>query len=131
MSVARDAALSYDDVEVPTGLLSHQLRREQDEHFKLKEGENHGPRLRSVMSAVQASKWTKRGVGYARRLPGRVAKKLTEPVLGSVRSVVTTAKVAAPYPSTTGPHPEHTPRLLDVLAMHGAKATFFVVGAAG
>jgi peptidoglycan/xylan/chitin deacetylase (PgdA/CDA1 family) len=27
-----------------------------------------------------------------------------------------------------GPHPEHTPRLLDALATHGAKATFFVVG---
>src|SRR5438874_7006796 len=27
-----------------------------------------------------------------------------------------------------GPHPEHTPRLLDVLAEHGLKATFFVVG---
>lgn len=27
-----------------------------------------------------------------------------------------------------GPHPEHTPRLLDVLAQHGARASFFVVG---
>ena len=27
-----------------------------------------------------------------------------------------------------GPHPEHTPRLLDVLARHGAKGTFFMVG---
>ncbi|CAN5881063.1 NAD(P)-dependent oxidoreductase [soil metagenome] len=36
--IAQDAALSYDDVEVPTGLLSHRLRQEQDEHFKMKEG---------------------------------------------------------------------------------------------
>ena len=28
-----------------------------------------------------------------------------------------------------GPDPEHTPRLLEVLARHGAKATFFMVGA--
>ncbi len=28
-----------------------------------------------------------------------------------------------------GPHPEWTPRILDVLARHGARATFFVVGA--
>jgi len=28
-----------------------------------------------------------------------------------------------------GPHPEHTPRVLDALAAFGAKATFFVVGA--
>lgn len=27
-----------------------------------------------------------------------------------------------------GPHPEGTPRILDILAAHGAKATFFVVG---
>ncbi len=36
--IQKDAALSYDDVEVPTGLLSHRLRQEQDAHFKLKEG---------------------------------------------------------------------------------------------
>jgi peptidoglycan/xylan/chitin deacetylase (PgdA/CDA1 family) len=28
-----------------------------------------------------------------------------------------------------GPHPDHTPRLLDLLARHGAQATFFVIGA--
>lgn len=27
-----------------------------------------------------------------------------------------------------GPHPEHTPHLLDLLAAHGAHATFFVIG---
>lgn len=27
-----------------------------------------------------------------------------------------------------GPHPEHTPAVLDLLAAHGARATFFVVG---
>ena len=27
-----------------------------------------------------------------------------------------------------GPHPEYTPRVLDVLAAHGAKASFFLVG---
>ena len=27
-----------------------------------------------------------------------------------------------------GPHPEHTPKILDVLARHGVKATFFVIG---
>ena len=36
--IQKDTALSYDDVEVPTGLLSHRLRQEQDTHFKLKEG---------------------------------------------------------------------------------------------
>lgn len=28
-----------------------------------------------------------------------------------------------------GPHPLHTPRLLDILAQHGARATFYVIGA--
>lgn len=27
-----------------------------------------------------------------------------------------------------GPHPEHTPKLLDLLARHDAKATFFLIG---
>jgi len=27
-----------------------------------------------------------------------------------------------------GPHPEHTPRVLDILARHGAKGSFFVIG---
>lgn len=27
-----------------------------------------------------------------------------------------------------GPHPDHTPALLDLLRLHGAKATFFLVG---
>lgn len=27
-----------------------------------------------------------------------------------------------------GPHPEHTPRLLDLLAEHGAQASFFLIG---
>ncbi|HKE49007.1 MAG TPA: polysaccharide deacetylase family protein [Rhodanobacteraceae bacterium] len=27
-----------------------------------------------------------------------------------------------------GPHPEHTPRLLDLLKKHGARATFFLIG---
>jgi len=29
-----------------------------------------------------------------------------------------------------GPHPEHTPRVLDLLARHGAHASFFMVGSA-
>jgi len=51
----------------------------------------------------------------------------------------TTAPVRAPRPVTPdddalyltfddGPHPVYTPQVLDVLARHGARATFFVVG---
>ena len=45
--------------------------------------------------------------------------------------VVTTAAATAPQLYLTfddGPDPEHTPRLLDLLALHAAKATFFVIG---
>ena len=31
--VAKDSAITYDDVQLPTGRLSDQLRREQDTHF--------------------------------------------------------------------------------------------------
>ncbi len=70
-----------------------------------------------------------RGLGYAKRLPGRAFDRLAAPVLGSVRGALTQDKVAA-LTFDDGPHPEYTPRLLDILAAHDAKATFFVVGAA-
>ena len=47
--------------------------------------------------------------------------------LGSVIRV-STAEPAIALTFDDGPHPEDTPRLLDVLERHGAKATFFVVG---
>jgi len=48
---------------------------------------------------------------------------------GAVISVATTEPVAA-LPFDDGPHPEFTPRLLDILAKRGARATFFMVGQA-
>lgn len=42
------------------------------------------------------------------------------------RGPTSTAEVALTFDD--GPHPEHTPRLLDQLASHGITATFFVVG---
>lgn len=48
--------------------------------------------------------------------------------LGSVVSVSTPEKVVA-LTFDDGPSPVYTPRLLDVLARHGAKATFFMLGA--
>ncbi len=56
-------------------------------------------------------------------LTSKVGRKL----LGTVTHVVT----RHPFLALTfddGPHPEYTPRLLDILDRHGAKATFFVVG---
>lgn len=51
------------------------------------------------------------------------------PVLGSVSGVLTLDRAVA-LTFDDGPHPIYTPRLLDVLAMHNAKATFFVLGSA-
>ncbi|WP_052808157.1 polysaccharide deacetylase family protein [Methyloterricola oryzae] len=54
------------------------------------------------------------------RLPG-------EYFLGTITHVATADPVVA-LTFDDGPNPEFTPALLDVLARHGAKATFFVVG---
>jgi peptidoglycan/xylan/chitin deacetylase (PgdA/CDA1 family) len=43
-----------------------------------------------------------------------------------VRGPATSSAVALTFDD--GPDPEHTPRLLDLLKEHGARATFFVVG---
>jgi len=48
-------------------------------------------------------------------------------IMGTITSVVTCHPIAA-LTFDDGPHPEYTPRLLDILAQHGAKATFFMVG---
>lgn len=55
------------------------------------------------------------------------AKVLARPILGTVTHVATPDKVAA-LTFDDGPHPVYTPRLLDVLDRHGARATFFMVG---
>lgn len=47
--------------------------------------------------------------------------------LGTVVSVATDQPLVA-LTFDDGPHPEYTPRLLEALARHGARATFFMVG---
>jgi peptidoglycan/xylan/chitin deacetylase (PgdA/CDA1 family) len=51
------------------------------------------------------------------------------PCMGSVTAVQTTGREVA-LTFDDGPHPEWTPRLLDLLRAHNAKASFFVVGEA-
>ena len=48
---------------------------------------------------------------------------------GTIISIVTRDPVAA-LTFDDGPHPEYTPRLLDILERHQARATFFMVGEA-
>ncbi|HEX6980381.1 MAG TPA: polysaccharide deacetylase family protein [Alphaproteobacteria bacterium] len=67
----------------------------------------------------------------ARRLPRRISRYVRRMagrrLLGTVTHVITTVPVAA-LTFDDGPDPTATPRLLDILARHGAKATFFVLG---
>ena len=70
-----------------------------------------------------------RGARFVKRVPKRWVKQAVTPWLGSLRAVATTERVAA-LTFDDGPHPEYTPRLLELLARHDAKATFFLVGAA-
>lgn len=63
--------------------------------------------------------------GRAARAAEAVASVLLSPVLPAFRAASTAGRVALTYDD--GPHPEHTPRILDVLARHEVRATFFVL----
>lgn len=66
----------------------------------------------------------RRALGLLRR---KTLAALGRTPLGSITHVDTEAPVAA-LTFDGGPDPEWTPRVLDVLAEHDAKATFFVIG---
>jgi peptidoglycan-N-acetylglucosamine deacetylase len=55
------------------------------------------------------------------------AKALARPLVGTVTGAETQSSVAA-LTFDDGPDSTYTPRLLDVLDRHGARATFFMVG---
>lgn len=59
----------------------------------------------------------------------RMLRSLKGRLAGAITHVSTQSNVAA-LTFDDGPHPEFTPRLLDILAKHRARATFFVVGEA-
>lgn len=54
-------------------------------------------------------------------------RRLRRRLLGTITSVATREPVVA-LTFDDGPNPEATPRLLDILERHGARATFFIVG---
>jgi peptidoglycan-N-acetylglucosamine deacetylase len=62
------------------------------------------------------------------RLGGKLSKSVFgNNLFGSVTHVITTRKIAA-LTFDDGPHPEYTPKLLDILHRNNAKATFFIIG---
>lgn len=65
----------------------------------------------------------------SRRSPfaGNPLKALARRLAGTLTFVRTEEPLAA-LTFDDGPHPEETPRVLEVLARHGARATFFMVG---
>ena len=65
----------------------------------------------------------------AKRKARRVVERLADHVIGTTTSVSTEEKVVA-LTFDDGPSPDSTPRLLEILHHHGAKATFFMVGMA-
>lgn len=65
------------------------------------------------------------------RWPKHPIRSLSARLLGPVMGTLTRVKTSEPAIALTfddGPHPEYTPRVLDLLREHNAKATFFIVG---
>lgn len=65
------------------------------------------------------------------------ARKILKPIrrrsISTIFDTITHVKTTAPVAALTfddGPHPDYTPALLNMLAQHDAKATFFMVGEA-
>ena len=58
---------------------------------------------------------------------GKLVERLLRPFFGSVVGVLTGEKLMA-LTFDDGPDPEWTPAVLDALARHGMRATFFLVG---
>lgn len=83
------------------------------------------------MAPVTGTATLRRGLRRARRAGQRMLAApfawLGRALLGTVTGVATDRPMVA-LTFDDGPHPAYTPALLDVLAHHGARATFFVIG---
>ncbi len=66
---------------------------------------------------------------YSVKILRKLFKVMTRPVMGTITAVATRDAVVA-LTFDDGPHPEYTPRLLDILERHQARATFFMIGEA-
>lgn len=68
-----------------------------------------------------------RGLRTLIRAPRRIVSFLAGQALGTITHVATRESIVA-LTFDDGPHPEYTPKLLEILARYEAHATFFVVG---
>ncbi|KPQ07804.1 MAG: putative xylanase/chitin deacetylase [Rhodobacteraceae bacterium HLUCCA12] len=73
------------------------------------------------------------GVSLATPAQGRTATPAAMPRLTRAHGVINLSRVETDRPQVAltfddGPHPQHTPRLLDILAEHRVRATFYVIG---
>lgn len=66
-------------------------------------------------------------MGSMVRIVRKVAAATARNIIGTITHVETQDAVAA-LTFDDGPHPEFTPRLLDILERHQARATFFMIG---
>lgn len=76
---------------------------------------------------VEKRSYLNRGVRYGVNIPTRLRYRLMRNIVGSITGVHTNQNVIA-FTFDDGPHPEYTPRLIDILNKYNAKATFFMVG---
>ena len=83
-----------------------------------------------MLDVVESRPRRRQSPGTHSRVVGALRRVVTVPVrrvIGSILRVDTTAPVAA-ITFDDGPSPLHLPPLLDLLARHDVRATFFVVG---
>jgi peptidoglycan/xylan/chitin deacetylase (PgdA/CDA1 family) len=66
---------------------------------------------------------------YGLKVPQKLLSMAAKKAIGIITHVSTRAPVAA-LTFDDGPHPEYTPRLLEILDKHHARATFFMLGEA-
>lgn len=67
-----------------------------------------------------------------RQLPRRIRRRIRDAMLVRRLGAIVAVNTALPMVALTfddGPHPEYTPRLIELFSRYGAKATHFLVGA--
>ena len=76
---------------------------------------------------MSSAAFAARVMRFGLRIPQRLMSGAMRAAMGTITHVETEEAVAA-LTFDDGPHPVYTPRLLDILARHRARATFFMIG---